>query len=219
VAESFRPGYGLLLGATGLLSLCLSLFVLPWAEGGRDVTFPDIRDAYAAMDDQAPPSVVSGTGAALPDGPNPVEGVGSFGTDYLEIYLEGIWALVLGVSVVAVVVAALWVPATQPGRMMLGFACAGVLGLAANAADKRGHVAPRLVGAVLAGAALVAHVWAVRRLFGQDGAPDPTVGVWAGPVGLALVVVGCIVGTRAVPAGQVGRGGPAGPVPGVNRPW
>jgi len=43
---------------------------------------------------------------------------------------------------------------------------------------------------------LAAHGYAVYDLFGEDVAPDPALGVWAGVGGLVLVLVGCVMGTR-----------------------
>jgi hypothetical protein len=47
-----RPGGGLVLGLIGAIALLLSFTALPWVSaGGEDVTFPDIRDAFEAIDD------------------------------------------------------------------------------------------------------------------------------------------------------------------------
>ena len=90
--------------------------------------------------------------------------------------------------------------------MGTGFLTAGVVGLGINALDERGRTAPRVTGALVATACLVAHVTAVLQMFDAEGAPDPAIGAWAGAVGLAIVVVGCIVGTRTRSAATSGWG-------------
>ena len=97
---------------------------------------------------------------------------------------------------IAVVFATWAVPRSKSGRMVTGFLIAGVIGLAVNAADEEGTVGPRVSGALVTLLAGGLHAFAVLDLYGDDYAPDPAWGVWAGFAGLLLVLVGCVMGTR-----------------------
>jgi hypothetical protein len=194
--------------------------------GGEDATLRDIGDAYSALDGLdvgdggifAPPDVTAPDASVpditLPDGSSPDDGLGPVVTPpgtvddtytppssgdlepFHELYAKGLcWAVAVWAAL-ALVVAALWVPRGKGGRMGLGFVVGGLVGLVANALDERGRVGPRVTGAFVAVVCLAAHTVAAMEMFGEDGAPDPAIGVWAGVVGLLLVVVGCAVGTR-----------------------
>jgi hypothetical protein len=194
--------------------------------GGEDATLRDIGDAYSALDGLdagdggifAPPDVtapdVSVPDITLPDGSSPDDGLGPVVTPpgtvddtytppssadlepFHELYAKGLcWAVAVWAAL-ALVVAALWVPRGKGGRMGLGFVVGGLVGLVANALDEQGRVGPRVTGAFVAVVCLAAHAAAAMEIFGEDGAPDPAIGVWAGGVGLLLVVVGCAIGTR-----------------------
>jgi hypothetical protein len=171
-----------------------------------DLSVPDVSD----------PTDLSVPGTTLPDGSSPgglgpvVTPPGVPGTvddtytpppsgdlePFHELYAKGLcWAVAVWAAL-GLVVAAAWVPRAKGGRMTLGFLVAGVVGLIATAVDEQGRTGPRVAGAFVALVCLVAHGAAVAGIFGEDGAPDPAVGVWAGGVGLVLVLVGCIMGTR-----------------------
>ncbi len=206
--------------------LLLSLTALPWVSaGGEEATFSDIRDAFDAVDDLDggesfdPPDITTptvgrsaGQGGGSPAGPVPVSSfgvrqqeppaAGSSETEFVEIYAEALWMAVVGAAVIAVVFATGIVPSSKGGRLLTGFLMAGVLGLAVNAADDDGSVGPRVSGALVALLCLGVHGYAVFDLFGDELAPDPAWGVWAGVAGLVLVLIGCVMGTRTerVPA-------------------
>ena len=174
-----------------------------------DVSVPDISD----------PTDLSVPGTTLPDGSSP-GGIGPVVTPpgvpgtvedtytpppsgdlepFHELYAKGLcWAVAVWAGL-GLVIAAAWVPRAKGGRMTLGFLVAGLVGLVATAVDEQGRAGPRVAGAFVALVCLVAHGAAVAGIFGEDGAPDPAVGAWAGGVGLVLVLVGCIVGTRTDP--------------------
>jgi hypothetical protein len=115
---------------------------------------------------------------------------------YLEFYTKWGWIGVLVALSVAVLFTTLVVPSNKAGRMLTGFLMAGFIGLGLNAADDEGGVAPKICGALATLVAAGLHGAAIWALFSEDLAPDPAVGVWAGAGGLAIVFVGCIVGTR-----------------------
>jgi hypothetical protein len=120
--------------------------------------------------------------------------------DYLDAFGTWGWIAVIAVASVAVLFSTLLVPASHGGRMGTGFLTAGILGLLINAVDRRGSVGPRLSGAL---GALVAGAYfggAGAALYGGEFAPDMAIGWWAGVAGLALVFVGCLIGTRRTPA-------------------
>jgi hypothetical protein len=180
--------------------------------GGEVFAPPDVGVPDVSVPDVTLPDLPAGT---LPDGSSPDDGLGPVVTPpdlptsdtytppdggdlepFHELYAKGLcWALLV-VASLAVLTATLWVPRTKGGRMGTGFLTAGLVGLGINALDERGRTAPRVTGALVATACLGAHVTAVLQMFDADGAPDPAIGAWAGAVGLAIVVVGCIVGTR-----------------------
>ena len=169
-----RPGAGLVLGLIGLALLLASLTALPWiSSGGEDATFSDIRDAL----DEAPSS-------------------NSVATDYIETYAAGGAWIVMGLAVIAVLFTTWAVPRSKAGRICTGLLVAGLIGVAANAADDKGTFGPRISGTVAAGLCLLMHGYAVNDLFNDDFMPDPAWGAWAGVVGVVLVGVGCLVGTR-----------------------
>ncbi len=115
---------------------------------------------------------------------------------YLEFYTKWGWiGALVGVSL-AILFAMLVVPSNKAGRMLTGFLMAGLVGLGLNAADDEGGVAPRICGALVTLLAGALHAGAVWSLFSEELAPDPAVGVWAGLGGLAVVLIGCVAGTR-----------------------
>jgi hypothetical protein len=204
-----RPGPGLLMGAIGVLLMVLSLTALPWVSaGGEDATFSDIRDAFDAVDDYYGAGAVT-AGPALPrvqqqelppvGEPAPVPtptAVDPPSNDFIEIYADMGWIVELAILVMAVVFATWLVPASKSGRMVTGFITAGIVGLAVNAADNEGSVGPRVCGALAALMGIGLHAFALLDLFGDEYAPDPAWGVWAGVLGLLLVLTGCCMGTR-----------------------
>jgi hypothetical protein len=177
-----RPGLGLLVGLAGLLLVLLSFTALPWAsEGGQDTSLFDIRDQYEGID---PPSEVA----------------------YIVAYARWVWIAVLGGAAVALVISAALVPSSKAARIVIGclvFAVFGlfgaVIGVLANAFDERGVVGPRIGGAFLALVAIAAYTGAYVDGFTGDAAPDAAFGVWAGFLGLAAVLTGCLMGTRTEP--------------------
>lgn len=170
-----RPSAGAVVAAVGLLLFVMSLFGLPWVEAnGESVNFPDIREALA-------------------------DGVGPGGTsgDYLEFYSEWIWIVGLVLVTTAVVFSTIIVP-TNPGvRAILGFLTLGFVGAVVMAIDKDGTSGPKTCGLLATLAVACLHGLAVQQLFyADDFGADPAYGVWAGFAGLAVVLVGCVMGTR-----------------------
>jgi hypothetical protein len=211
-----RPGPGLALGLAGLVLLLLSLTVLPWvSEGGEDASFGDIRDAFDAADDYGTSVEPAMSGVrqqelppigepveppipeyTVPEYPTPSPSATSSETDFIELYVDLLWISVVVMGAVAVLFATWAVPRSKSGRMVTGFLIAGVVGLAINAADEEGTVGPRVSGALVTLLAGGLHTFAVFDMYGDDYAPDPAWGVWAGFVGLLLVLIGCVMGTR-----------------------
>jgi hypothetical protein len=150
---------------------------LPWvSQGGQDVTLSDIRDQYDGVD--APSDFA-----------------------YMVTYARWIWIVVLGVGAAGLLIGAAVVPSSKSVRMVIGFCTAGLIGVIAHAVDERGTVAPRINGALVVLVAFVLHAGAYADWFAEDAAPDPAFGVWAGFIGLGLVMIGCLMGTRTVPVG------------------
>ena len=218
-----------MVGLIGLALLVASLAALPWiSAGGEDATLRDIGDAYSALDGLdvgdggifAPPEV-SLPEVTVPDGSSPDDGLGPVVTPpglpgpaedtytpppggdtepFHELYAKGLcWAVAVWAGL-ALVAAALWVPGGKGGRIGLGFVVGGLVGLLANVLDDRGRAGPRVTGAFVAAVCLAAHSIAVMGIFGEEGAPDPAIGAGAGALGLVLVFVGCVIGTRTEPA-------------------
>lgn len=169
-----RPGPGAVVAALGLLLFFMSLNGLPWiSANGQEVNFPDIRDAF---DSGAP--------------------LGGSRGDYLEVYAEWLWIGVLLFVAGAVVVSTLLVPASAAGRAVVGFLAFGVVGAIVMAVDKEGTAGPKICGVLMTVAAGGAHAIAVFTLFEDAQGVDPAYGVWAGVAGLAVVMIGCVMGTR-----------------------
>ena len=177
-----RPGAGAVVAAVGLLMVFLSLFGLPWiSSDDRDVSFPDIREAFEVADD-------AGSGV----GPG---GGGTTG-DYLEWYAEWIWLAVLAILALAIVVSTLLVPTSVAARVIVGGLTVGVVGAVVMALDKEGTVGPKLCGALITVMAMGLHGFFVVELFDEMAEASPAYGVWVGVVGLVVVMTGCIIGTR-----------------------
>ncbi|HEY3142983.1 MAG TPA: hypothetical protein VGJ86_17725 [Acidimicrobiales bacterium] len=176
------PGPGAIVAGVGFLLLLASFFALPLAKSGsEDFTLSDIRDVYKAMDDNLAQFDVSN----------------NRDKDFIEIYAEGIYLLVLAVTALGVVVSTLLVPVSKGARMGLGFLAAGLVGLLLNAFDEEGKFGPRVAGtlAIVTGAGI--HAVALADMFGDDvGNPDPAIGVWVSLLGFVLMGIGCIIGTR-----------------------
>ncbi|HEY8543819.1 MAG TPA: hypothetical protein VIL36_02185, partial [Acidimicrobiales bacterium] len=167
----------------GLVAVIMSLFGLPWVSaGGRDVSFPDIREIY----DDLP------AGADGPAG-------GATGDDYMEVYAGGLWVATLLFAALAVLVATLLVPTSPVARVLVGCITFGVVGAIVMAADKKGTAGPRICGVFMAIVAGALHGFAVFALFDGPG-PSPAYGVWLGFLGVAAIVVGSLMGTRTAPA-------------------
>jgi len=165
---------GLVIGLIGLALLLASLTALPWvSSGGEDATFSDIRDAF----DQSPSS-------------------STVATDYIETYAAGGAWIVVGLAAMAVLFTTWVVPSSKAGRVGTGLLVGGLLGVVVNAVDDKGTFGPRISGVAAAGLCLLMHGYAVNDLFNDDFAPDPAWGAWAGIVGVVLVGVSCLVGTR-----------------------
>jgi len=188
--------------------------------GGEVFAPPDVSVPDVSVPDVTLPDLPGGT---LPDGSSPDDGLGPVVTPpqlpaadtytppgggdlepFHELYAKGLcWAFLVAASL-AVLTATLWVPRSKGGRMGTGFLTAGLVGLGINALDERGRTGPRVTGALVAVGCLAAHVIAVLQMFDVDGAPDPAAGAWAGAAGLAVVVVGCALGTRTRSAAAPG---------------
>jgi len=166
-----------------------------------DVTLPDISVPDVTLPDGSLPDDGLGPVVTPPGLPGTSEDTytvpPSADTEpYHELYVKGLcWAVAVWAAF-GLVAAALWVPRSKGGRTALGFVVGGVVGLAANALDEGGRVGPRVTGAFVALVCLAAHGVAVAQIFGEDGAPDPAIGAWAGGAGILLVLVGCAIGTR-----------------------
>jgi hypothetical protein len=119
--------------------------------------------------------------------------------DYLELFADVGWIAVLVLAGLAVLFSTLIVPSSFAGRLFTGFLQAALLGLLINAADREGTSAPRVTGALVTLVAAGGFGAALYQLFGDDGAPTPAYGVWAGVGGLAAVLLGCLLGTRRRP--------------------
>ncbi|HET6954538.1 MAG TPA: hypothetical protein VFI47_29510, partial [Acidimicrobiales bacterium] len=219
-----RPGIGLIVGLLGLLGIVLAHTSLPWiSEDGVEVTFSDIRDAFAGDGGGAPsgatptvtvPEVSLPPGVTLPPGAPPAGQVvtppaapaGSAGDEleYLERYAGWVWYVVLGLGLTAVLSGTLLVPRDRAARVATGFLAGGLLGAVASLADRDGEVAHRVAGAFGAIGAGTLCGFAVADVFPDKGGPSPAAGVWAGIGGLLLVLLGCVLGTRTerVPAGR-----------------
>jgi hypothetical protein len=177
-----RPGAGLVVGLAGLLLMLLSFVALPWvSQNGQDVSLLDIRDRFEGID---PPSEIA----------------------YVVAYARWVWIVVLALAALAVLTSAALVPSSKGARIAIGCVAFGVLGLIgigigvlANAFDERGVVGPRIGAGFLALGAIALHTGAYIDLFTGQGAPDAAFGMWAGFLGLALVVTGCMMGTRTEP--------------------
>lgn len=198
----FPFGLGALVGLLGLAGFLASLLVLPWFEAaGQEVTFADIRTAYEVPatdpDDLLPDDGDAGsqpppTGdGQVPDAGEVAEAVEDVARDaaaeaaagvidtgktrYLELYAERLWlAAAVGVAL-AVLFSTVLAPKSTLVGLILGFR--------------------RLSGVVVVLAA-IAHGVAVWIVFSGDGGPSPAFGVWAGVGGLALVLLGCILGPK-----------------------
>jgi hypothetical protein len=226
-----RPGAGLVIGLVGLVAFLASVTFLPWVSGrGEDVTFGDIREVFDQVDDLGvgvsdtttattlPPDLTLPPEASVPAddslGPvvspfddlgtpvSPSAPIGNDEFDFMEFYAKGLWILVAVMAVLAVVFSTAFVPRSRGARAVTGFLLAGMLGLAVALADDEGSVGPRVCGALVTLLCLGAHGFALIELFGDEFAPDPAYGVWAGVGGLVAVLVGCVMGTRTerVPA-------------------
>ena len=176
------PGPGAIVAGVGFLLLGLALFGLPLAKSGsEDYTLSDIRDVYKAMDDNLSQFDVSN----------------NRDEDFIEVYAEGAYLLVLGAAAIGVVVSTLLVPVSKGARMGLGFLAGGLIGLGINAADEDGKFAPRIAGMLAIVMAAVIHAIALADVFGDDaGGLDPAIGVWVSVLGFLLMATGCILGTR-----------------------
>jgi len=182
---------------------------------GGVFTPPDVIAPDITLPDGSVPDVTLPDGSSADDGLGPVvtppdlpstaddtyTPPSSGGTEpFHELYAKGLcWAVAVWAAL-GLVVAALWVPRGKGGRMGLGFFVGGLVGLLANALDERGSIGPRVTGAFVCVVCLVAHGAAAMEMFGEDGAPDPAIGVWAGVAGLLMMVLGSAVGTRTEPA-------------------
>lgn len=191
-------GFGALVGTVGLGCFLAALLVLPWFQvGSEDVTLSDIRTAFTVPETQ-PEDILPGAEdePAAPEGPVPTPGevtdavedaaqdaaaqaaasvVDTGKARYLELYVDRLWVVVaIGVSL-AVLFSTYLAPRSFALSLILGFR--------------------RLSGfvTVLAGMAHGAALWVV---FTGDGAPDPAPAVMLGLVGLAGVLLGCIVGPK-----------------------
>lgn len=174
-----RPGVGLVVGMLGFLLTVLSYVALPWiSEGGEDVSLFDIRDQFEGID---PPSDIA----------------------YFVAYARWIWIVALAAALLAILVSTAFVPSSKSGRVVIGtlalvplLVVGAAIGALATAFDDRGIVGPRICGGVLGLSALGVHIGAYVDGFDGEGAPDPGLGVWAGVLGLVLVIVACGIGTR-----------------------
>jgi hypothetical protein len=177
-----RPGLGLVVGLAGLLLTLLSFTALPWvSDGGQDVSLFDVRDQFEGMD---PPSEVA----------------------YIVGYARWGWIAVFGLATVALVTSAALVPSSKTARIVIScfiFAVFGLfaigIGVLANAWDDRGVVGPRIGAGFLLLVAIIAQIAAFADWFTGEMAPDPAFGAWAGFLGLAAVLTGCMMGTRTEP--------------------
>jgi hypothetical protein len=162
--------------------MLMSFVGLPWiTESGRSVSLMDIRDQFEGID---PPSEVA----------------------YVVAYARWVWIVVLAIAAVAVLTSGAFVPSSMAARIVIGcvvWAAFGVFGIGisflANGLDDRGVVGPRAGAAFLAIVAIGLHVGAYIDLFTGDAEPDAALGVWVGFLGVALVLIGCTMGTRAEP--------------------
>jgi hypothetical protein len=168
------PGVGAIVAIVGLLVFILSLTAFPWVSGaGQDVTLLEIGDTF--------------------------EDAGQVDDEYLylEAYATWLWLGVAAYLALGVLFSTLVVPASYGLRIVLGFLLGGVVGLLVNAVDREGSVGPRVMGALVTLGVAGAHGFAVYKVF--DGVDDPQYGwgIYAGFGGLLLVLVGCVIGTRA----------------------
>lgn len=192
-------GFGALFGVVGLVLFVLSLTSLPWAKaGGQSMTLPDIKEAFATVEDSSgEPAPTTTVPTTLPgDGGIPTPGevtdavedevrdaateaatraVDSAKGTYLELYSTTIWMVAAVVLGLAVLFATVLAPKSFALGLILGF-------------QRLGGTVTVLV-AVLHGAAL----WVV---FSGKPAPTPALGVYAGVAGLIFILVGCVLGPR-----------------------
>lgn len=174
-AVGHRPGPGAIVAVVGLLLFFLAVTALPWASAGdQDATRSDFQEAYEAAQD---------AGAEFED-------------EYLGIYAKWLWILMLVFLGVAVLFSTLVVPSSKAGRLVIGFLTGGVVGLVLNAIDDDGRVGPRVTAALQVILVSVIHGIAMFMIFDGPNEPDPAIGIWAGFAGLAVVLFGCVIGTR-----------------------
>lgn len=178
------PGKGLAIGLAGILALLLSYFALPWiSEGGQDVMFEDIRQAFHPEESS---TATIDAGAASSDDD----------TDELEAYTDWGWTTVLYLSIAGVVFAAWLVPRDRVGRLVTGTLTIPCLGWV-NLFDREGASAPRVLSTLGAAFVVLEVVGNAYNIFWDgSGAPDPAIGAWLGVAGSIAVLVACVIGTE-----------------------
>jgi len=184
-----RPGPGLVVALAGLALFFAALVALPWVAapaGGEDAKLSDWADLSDEEAEAGDVEAVAG-------------------------YADVIWIVALVALTIAVVTSTLAVPQSVGGRVALGFLTAGLLGLL-HLADKRGTWAHRVCGAAATVVWALMHAGAVADLFTFDGEStdvDAGLAIPVGFVGLLLVLVGCIIGTRIDKTAGAPYGAPA----------
>jgi hypothetical protein len=206
-------------------------------------TLPPITTAPPGQGGTPPLNTVVPPIGDLSDQPSaslPASDSSSSRDDFIETYARWLWIVSLGLAALALLLSTALVPSDISGRMATGFLMGGIVGLMINGLDKKGTWGPRLAAALACLIAGGLHVAAMVNLFTGDGAPDPAAGPWIGLLGFAIVLTGCVIGTRTeevqrpwapmVPAasmvpmgpippmGRVIPGGPRPPVPGPPMP-
>lgn len=184
-----RPSLGAIVAGIGLLLVLLGVSGLPWATvAEEDVTRSDIQKTYEGQLE-----------AELED------------VDFLGEYTQWMWIVGLALLAVAVLFSTLVVPSSKGVRVVIGLLTGGLIGLAVNAVDDEGTFGPRVTAALNVLCVAMLHGFALFLFFDefQDFEPDTGTGVWAALAGFALVLLGCVLGTR------LERGTPApAPAPG-----